>query len=274
MLQERTFDTGEVVINYAAEPGAGPPLVLLHGVMGRWQGWLSIMPDLTLRWRLSALDLRGHGRSGHTPGAYRISDYARDVVAFLRGQTDEPAVLVGHSLGAIIAIAAAAAAPEAVRAVVLEDPPLAAFRHERLRDRPEYARFSASRDLAASGQTVEELIASLASAQPGQDPVALRSRAVSLSRLDPDVVTHVIEDRAKEGYDLDALLQRITCPVLLLQGNPAHGGALADVDAQRAASLLPHCTHVYLPDVGHGIHAVEGQPQVFSRLVHDFLESL
>jgi pimeloyl-ACP methyl ester carboxylesterase len=274
MLQEQTFDSGAVSINYVADQASGPPLVLLHGVTSRWQGWLSVMPDLALRWRLLALDLRGHGRSGHAAGAYRIMDYADDVIAFLRKQTGESAVLVGHSLGAIISIAVAARAPELVRAVVLEDPPLAGFRHERLRDRPEYARFIASRDLAASGKTVEEIAAALAPFQPGADAAALRARAFSLHQLDPEVLTFVVEDRAKEGYDLDVLLRQIACPVLLLQGNPAHGGALIDADAQRAAGQLAHGTHVYLPNVGHGIHAADGQPLAFARLVHDFLESL
>ena len=274
MLQEQTFDAGAASINYAVGPPGGRPLVLLHGVTGRWQTWLPVMPDLAIRWRLFALDLRGHGRSGRVPGAYRVTDYAGDVIALLRGQVGEPAVLVGHSLGAIVAIAVAAEAPETVRAVVLEDPPLAAFRHRRLRDRPEHGGFTASRDLARSGRTVDELAAALRDLQPGQDAVALRARATQLSQLDPDVLTLVLEDRAKEGFDLDACLQRITCSVLLLQGNPALGGALEDVDAQRAANLLTRGIYVRMPEVGHGIHAADqGQPIAFCRLVHQFLES-
>lgn len=275
MLREQTFDTGAVTLNYAAGPDDGPPLVLLHGVTGRWQSWLPVMPDLALHWRLFALDLRGHGRSGHAAGAYRIDDYAGDVLALLRGPIGEPAVLVGHSLGAIIAIAVAAAAPETVRAVVLEDPPLAAFRHESLRDRPEHGPFTAMRDLVRAGLPADELAAALADLQPERDAAALRTWATALQHLDPDVLTLIIEDRAKEGYDLDGCLGRMTSPTLLLQGNPALGGALADVDATRAAGLLPHGLHIRLPDVGHGIHAVDGgQPAAFCRIVHDFLESL
>lgn len=275
MLREQTFDADAVPLNYAAGPDGGPPLALLHGVTSRWQTWLPVMPDLALRWRLFALDLRGHGRSGRAAGAYRINDYAGDVLAFLRGRVGEPAVLVGHSLGAIIAIAVAAAAPDSVRAVVLEDPPLAAFRHEPLRDRPERGHFTALRDLARTDSSVDELAAALADLQPERDAAALRARAAALARLDPDVLTLLLEDRAKEGYDLDGCLRRMTCPALLLQGNPALGGALADVDAARAAGLLSHGLHIRLPDVGHGIHAADGgQPVAFCRLVHDFLESL
>ena len=272
MLQEQIFDAGAVPINYAAGPAGGPPLVLLHGVTGRWQAWLSVMPDLAVRWRLFALDLRGHGRSGRAAGAYRIMDYAADVIALLRRQAGEPAVVVGHSLGAIIAIAVAAEAPDAVRAVVLEDPPLGPFHHQRARERTEYGRFMAIRELARAGLSVEELMPAVAAILPGQDAAALRARATAISQLDPDVMTFVVEDRAKEGYDVDGLLRQIERPVLLLQGNPALGGALTDVDAQRAAGLLTRGMHIHMPEVGHGIH--QAQPQTFCRIVHDFLESL
>jgi len=177
-------------------------------------------------------------------------------------------VLVGHSLGAIIAVAVAAAAPEQVAAVVLEDPPLAAFCHESLRDRPEYAGFVATRDLAASEHDPAAIAAILGAQQPDADPATLRARATLISRLDPDVLTMIIADRAKAAYNQDACLRAIAAPTLLLQADPAAGGALADAD--RAIGLLPHGTLVRLPGVGHGIHGEV--PDRFAHLVHDFLE--
>ncbi len=271
MLQEQVFDAGNVTLHYAAGQIGGPPLVLLHGVTSRWQSWLPVMPDLALRWRLAALDFRGHGRSGRAAGAYHITDYAGDLIAFLRAWAGAPAVLVGHSLGAIVATAVGATAPDLVRAIVLEDPPLAAFRHERLRDRPEYDPFRRTRDLARGGHTVDELVALLAAERPDLDAAALRARAMGISQLDPDVLTPILEDRAKEGYDQDACLRRLACPTLLLQGEPDHGGALIDADAHRAAGLLARGVYVKLAHVGHGIHAADRL--TFCRIVHDFLES-
>jgi pimeloyl-ACP methyl ester carboxylesterase len=271
MLREERFDTGSVVLNYAADTADGPPLVLLHGVTSRWQSWLNVAPAFAVRWRLYALDLRGHGRSGRVPGAYTIPDYADDVSAFLREVVGTPAVVVGHSLGGIIATAVAAAAPEQVAAVVLEDPPLAAFRHESLRERPEHPGFVATRDLAASGQSVAALSALLAERQPTADAVTLRVRATSISQLDPDVLTLVVEDRARGDYDQDECLRRGTCPTLLLQADPQAGGALGDEDAARALGLLPQGLHVKLPGVEHNVHATA--PTDFCRLVRDFLET-
>lgn len=272
-LIEQTFDAGAVSINYlAAGRDDGSPLLFLHGVTGRWQTWLPVMTAFAAEWRLYALDHRGHGRSGHVPDCYRVIDYAADTVAFLRRRVEQPAVLVGHSLGAIVAIAVAAEAPDAVRAVVLEDPPLGAFSDQRLRDRHEYPHFIALRDLARARPPRDELFAALGRAQPGADAAALGARALTLSQIDPEVLTLIVEDRAKDGYELDARLRRIACPVLLLQGNVALDAALEDERAARARSLLADCSFRYFPEVGHGIHAE--QPFAFCRVVADFLRSL
>jgi pimeloyl-ACP methyl ester carboxylesterase len=132
--------------------------------------------------------------------------------------------------------------------------------------------FVALRDLASSGASFPELTAALAELLPEEDAVGLLAWAKCLSRLDPDVLTMVIDGRATEGLDTDALLKRIACPVLLLRADPALGGAIEDADAERACSLLSHCTLVHLPGVGHGIHYE--QPETFRRLVTDFIESL
>src|SRR4051812_47158999 len=104
MLTERTFETGDVSINYAEGPRSGPPLVLLHGVTSRWQRFLTLMPVLTQRWHVVAADLRGHGRSGRVPGRYGVMEYAQDVIGLIRHLGDEPAVVLGHSLGAMVGV--------------------------------------------------------------------------------------------------------------------------------------------------------------------------
>jgi pimeloyl-ACP methyl ester carboxylesterase len=271
MLRERAISAGAVRLNCVVATEAGPPLLSLHGVTSRWQTWLPVMPSLALRWQLHALDLRGHGVSGRVPGAYRIADYADDVVALLQRELGAPTVIIGHSLGAIIATAAAARVPELVRAVVLEDPALAAFRHEQLRERPEHARFVALRDLARENHTLDELLTILSARRPELDPAA-RAWATAIGALDPDVLTLIVEDRAKTGYDQDTCLRQITAPTLLMQGEPSLGGALSDEDARRAAGLLTRGTYVKLPHVGHGIHTAD--PTGFSRLVPDFLETI
>lgn len=270
MLREERFDTGSVALNYAVDSADGPPLVLLHGVMSCWQGWLSAVPSLATRWQLYIPDLRGHGRSGRVPDGYTISDYADDIVTFVREVIGAPAVVVGHSLGAISATAIASSAPELTTAVVLEDPPFGAFRGGSFHDRPEHDYFVAMHELVKQGLGVDELTSIVGARQSSAASITPRAHAMRLARLDPDVLELITTDRALGRYDQSACLRSIAAPTLLLQADPQQGGALDDAEADHAAGLLPRGTLVRLPGVGHGIHS--DVPERFARLVHDFLE--
>ena len=97
-------------------------IVLLHGVQSSRTTWWRQEQDLAdLGWTVTALDLAGHGeRADAAPGPLTIARLAEDVLARLPEDLD---LLVGHSLGAVVALAVVAREPGAARAVVLEDPP-------------------------------------------------------------------------------------------------------------------------------------------------------
>ena len=102
------------------------PAVFLHGVgsSGRTWEWL---PDTVTRGRRTVrIDLRGHARSDHAPGTYDLARYGTDVVTVLRDLVVRPALLMGHSLGGVVAWWLAQSHPELVGAALLEDPPLLA----------------------------------------------------------------------------------------------------------------------------------------------------
>ena len=107
-----------------------------------WDPALAELPGpysaLNPEWHVFACDLRGHGRSGHVADRYLMADYIADTVAFVRGVLTEPAVLIGSSLGGLIALGVGAAVPELVRAVVLLDPAFK-VRNTRMADIPQFA---------------------------------------------------------------------------------------------------------------------------------------
>jgi pimeloyl-ACP methyl ester carboxylesterase len=245
---------------------------MLHGMAATWQVFETTIPFLAVRWRVVAADLRGHGRSGRAAGRYTVLDYVRDIGALHRHLSDEPAVLVGSSLGAMVAIGLAAENPDEVRAVILEDPPLGFASGAPGAMRPAHAHFVETRDLVAAGHSAPDLVRILTAQIPDQDGVAIRRRAANLSNLDPDVLTMYVEDRCYTGFDLGERLGRVTCPALLLQGNPALGGALSDSEARWAASLMADCVHVSLPEAGHGIRGA--LPDRYRGLVTGFLTTV
>jgi pimeloyl-ACP methyl ester carboxylesterase len=122
-----------VRLHYAA-CGEGPPIVLVPGQSFSWHSYQKVMPSLAKRHRVFALDVRGHGKSEHTPGQYTFTRCGKDLIGFLREVVKAPALVSGNSSGGLICIYAAAHAPESVRAVLAEDPPLFSTEWPRLRD--------------------------------------------------------------------------------------------------------------------------------------------
>lgn len=104
MQKEKIFISGDVSLNFYEGPANGPPLILLHGVTGRWQSFLTLIPFFTPFWKVFALDLRGHGKSGRGPGPYLNTDYVEDVLQFIETEIDKSAILFGHSLGGRISL--------------------------------------------------------------------------------------------------------------------------------------------------------------------------
>lgn len=262
-IHEQAFDTGIVTIHYAEGPASGPSLVLLHGGSNSWRSFEILMPDLAADWHLYAPDLRGHGKSGRLPGAYRLQDYAEDVIAFLQGQVAAPAVIFGHSLGGMVALLAAAQCPDHIRAVLVGDAPLSAgcwLGHLR-RTRDDLV---AWRDLAGGVHTPEEI----------SEAVGDTWLAQNLYRNDPDMLTILIDDpeRAAAGYDATLLLPLIHCPVLLLQADPQAGGVLTDAEVEQGLTLLSDPTHILLEGVGHGLH--NEQKDVVLQAIQGFLNAL
>jgi pimeloyl-ACP methyl ester carboxylesterase len=246
---------------------------MLHGVTIWWQTFLPILPTFLLRYHTHALDLRGHGKSDRAPGSYAVHHDAEDVIALIRDQIGEPAIVLGHSLGAMVALVAAAEAPEWVRALVLEDPPLAVLTDDDSSQAGFYEHFRKLRDVMRMEAPISEKLSALAAIMPPDaDAATIRRRLKQASQCDPEELTLILERKKFAPYCHETLLPRIACPVLLLQGNPALGGALTDQDTALALPHLADCTHVYLDNVAHGIHLE--QPTVFTRIVSDFLEAL
>jgi len=292
-MLEGTFNADGVMINFAEGPPSGPPLVLLHGGGDHWQHFLPIIPSLVMRWHIYALDLRGHGKSGRVPGQYRPGHYVGDIVAFLESQLAERAILFGHSLGGWIALMVAVELMDKVQALILGDPPLCMERFLAIEGSQERIKlWRTMRGLAGSGLSVPELASELADLPvsvpgqdtpmrygelPGIDAAHLRGWAKTLSQVDPDVVQYHAEGRLNEyvrKVDLDSALQRVTCPVLLLQGDPSQGGVVSDNDAEYALSLLPDGLYVRLEGTGHDLGLDAWQVAPLLRAVMNFLASL
>ena len=255
---------GAITLNVAEGPRNGPPLVLLHGLTYSCQSFRPLLDRLMQQYHVLLPDLRGHGASSRG-NRYRVSDYAEDVRALLSG-LPEAAILYGHSIGALAALAVAARTP--VPALVLEDPPLF-YRHTAVSDTAWYPAFAWAYELTRSQLPVDVIRARLQAQQPAANPQALQRRAAMLKNVDPEAIRIVLDHQHMQGFELESAMAAIDCPTLLLQADPARGAAMTDTDAAHALSHLRNATLQRIERSGHLIHA--SRPEAIQERLHAFL---
>jgi pimeloyl-ACP methyl ester carboxylesterase len=101
------------------ERGSGEPLVLLHGGLADARFFEHNLPALAERFHVFATDQRGHGHTSDVEGPITFDLMTQDTIDFLEAVVGQPAHLLGHSNGAVIALLVGLRRPELVRSLVL-----------------------------------------------------------------------------------------------------------------------------------------------------------
>jgi pimeloyl-ACP methyl ester carboxylesterase len=278
MPDEKAFETGTVTLNYLEYgPATLDPLVMLHGGAWRWQEYLSLIPHLGQRCHIYALDLRGNGRSGWVPDHYCLEDFTADTGEFVR-RLNRPAVLLGHSLGGVIALMVAGRCPENVKALILEDVPLTLENYQRVIDASREM-FGLWLELKKAAHTEQDLALALADnyqEYPGVTSAWIWFFATCLWQLDPTFFNPLRYDFAgfAKGYDAQQILGRLTCPILFIRGETKLGAVLTE---EEIAWLTQHCSQArcaQIRGVGHLLHLQDqGQTPVLTAML-TFLEGV
>ena len=109
-----------VTLEYTEQGNAdGIPVILLHGYTDSRRSWDLVLPRLPPRYRVFAISQRGHGASSVPLQGYRVADFSADVKAFLDAKHIDGAIIVGHSMGSMVAQQFAIDHPTRVQALVL-----------------------------------------------------------------------------------------------------------------------------------------------------------
>ncbi|HTY55379.1 MAG TPA: alpha/beta hydrolase [Candidatus Binataceae bacterium] len=251
------------------QPRGSRTLVLLHGNSANAWWWQSLAESIAPKFRLLALDQRGHGDSQAVdPPQYRPEDYADDVSRFVKHCGLEPAIVVGHSMGGMVSLAFAKLHPEAVRALIVVDAALTSSPRRdqflrRLTGLPVViypdletakARF---RLMPREGDVPAHVVAAIAEH--------------SLARL-PDARYTLKFDRETffGGDGLDALgaISAVHAPILLVRGERSR---IMTADAMhRAVESNPMARMVTIPQAHH--HILLERPELLARAIEDFVD--
>ena len=247
------------VVDDSGAPDAAV-VVLVHGGMDRATSFFKVVRRLDGDLRVLRYDRRGYARNLHAPGPFTIAQHAADVVAVLQAvPPGPPAVLVGHSLGGVIALAAACRAPQLVGAVGAFEAPMSWMPWHR----STYATDSVGRPGGGEEPSPEDAAERFMRRAIGD---ALWERLPERTRADRRaegrcLVAELHDVRRGPPYDL-AVLHRAGIPVL------AAFGSASSPHLQRAARELAEAAGTEateLPGARHGAHT--SHPDEFARFV-------
>jgi pimeloyl-ACP methyl ester carboxylesterase len=268
---EKTFDTGELILTYY-EGGSGAPLVLLHGLTSNKSAWRPLLPTLEAEHRVYALDMRGHGKSGRAPdNHYHVADYARDVIAFLK-YLHAPIVLMGQSLGGMVAIATAAQYSAGVRALILLDPPLFSFSSSVKLEPQRMQWMSLVASTMKGDPSFDTIVARLRAAMPDAPEEQVVGTAHYISGVAPGAAETALRDEIWQGLDLSQALQQINCPTLLIHGDWESGAVVRPEDVEMFKAKCPSALVVRIPGAEHDLK-MQAQPDLVLQPVKDFLKN-
>jgi len=263
--------------HYLHFAGAGPRVVIVPGIVSPAALWSHVGEWLCATHDCFVLDVRGRGLSESGPHLdYGFDACAQDLIEFVRTMALGPVIVVGHSMGARIALRAAKAAPEVFDSLVLLDPPtsgpgrrpypipksrtLQMLRAAHRADAPAQAHASAAVAAAAPAPTQ--------ASAPQPWPEALqRVRAEWLPTCDERAL-HVAYDDF-HGQDPFADLAGTSMPVSLIAAGT--GGVISDADIDEMRRARTDLRAVRLDGVGHQMQAENFA--AFSRALAEVLRN-
>jgi pimeloyl-ACP methyl ester carboxylesterase len=238
----------------------GPAVILLHGYTDSWRSYARVLPLLADRFRVYALDQRGHGRSEQPDSGYGMEDLARDVIAFMDAKGITRAAIVGHSMGGLVAQQVVRLAPERVSRLVL----------------------------VGSGSGIGHLthLADFRAAVLGlTDPIPPEfAREFQYSTVHRPVPDDFMRQAVEESLRLPARLWQALMegmfampratgvsdggrPTLVMWG--AHDAVIPRSEVDALAALYPGAAVIVYPDLGHAPHWED--PGAFVRDLEAFL---
>ncbi|SPJ34722.1 alpha/beta fold hydrolase [Kushneria phyllosphaerae] len=242
------------------------PLVVLHGLFGSADNWRSHIRHWRQTRRVVAVDLRNHGRSGHTSGM-RYEDMAADVLSVMDQLDIQQCDLLGHSMGGKVAMTMARCHPQRVARLIVAD--IAPIAYEHGHD-----------DIFRAHRLVEDALpesrkeADEAMAEAIDNRTTRQFLATNLMRDDQGILGwRVGLDFIEEGYgDIVAPPggeAPYTGPALVLRGE--HSDYVTDDALPVIADIMPASKVDTIKGAGHWLHAE--QPEAFIRAIDAFLNT-
>jgi len=234
---------GDKIVHYEVL-GRGKPIIFLHGWVGSWRYWIQAMQAASTSYRAYAFDLWGYGETAKDKLCYSLDEQADLVNQFMNAMGIGKVALVGHGLGALVALSFAA-------------------RHAYVVDRMMMI------SMPTSGEGLLDWVGDISAADFAnrlleQKPNSEAARA-DVSKMDMKAVRCSLEDLM--SVDVPDLIRQMAPASLAVHGlkDPLNPSS----DLTENGNLPGMFHHITFDDSGH--FPMLDQPNKFNRLMNDFL---
>lgn len=238
----------------------GPPLVFINSLGSDLRIWDGLIADFAERFPLIRYDQRGHGLSDCPPGPYTLRDHTDDLAGLLAHLQAPAAILIGVSVGGMIALDFAHQHPERVQGLVLCDTGAKIGTVEYWSERSSAVRQGGLAPLAPM-----ILARWFSSTFAATAPAAYRGYANMLTRTPVEGYAATCE--ALRDADLREVVRSINLPALVLCG--AEDLATPPSLGRELAAALPNAHFALIPQAGH-LPSLE-QPKALATAIQHFL---
>jgi esterase len=249
-------------LNYK-KTGNGAPLIILHGLFGSADNWLSIAKDLTDHFTLYLLDQRNHGDSPHTE-EWNYEVMSNDILELMEEEGLDAAHLMGHSMGGKTAMKFAVSHPEKVNKLIVADisPRFYPIHHQQILE----GLNAIPVQKLSSRKEAEDILATFIP-DLGTRQFLLKSLTRDGGNFKWKINLQVITEKiANVGEALDAD-QPFEKPVLFMAGE--NSNYIQENDKAEIAKHFPNYKLVTIKNAGHWLHAE--QPQAVVETIKAFL---
>ncbi len=259
--------------------GEGAPIVIVHGLYGASDNWVSIGRSLSENFEVFLIDQRNHGRSPHS-SEHSYELMVDDLYKFIENQGIDKAILIGHSMGGKTVMHFANQYPEKVSSLIVLDIAPKSYLQLAQENKAEINHFGILKALKSINFSLIK----------NRNDVALElEKFIKSNRIRQFLLKNVHRNKNNSlnwSLNIDALYNNLDdilngmdtnfyqsgeaitgFPVLFVRG--ANSNYITDADFEHIVSIFPYAELKTIANAGHWLHAE--QPQELISIIIDFL---
>lgn len=260
--------------------GNGFPVVIVHGLYGSSDNWMTVAKKFSPEYQVFSIDLRNHGHSPNS-NVHDFESMKNDLTEFFDTHQIEKSIILGHSMGGKTAMCFAADYPERIEKLIVVD--IAPKDYFLLNDESQYylhnnilrAMLEIDFSRIESRKQVESfLLERIDSSQIVQFLLKNVHRNKESHRYEWRLNARVLYDNLDEiisgvnAHWFDDRIPITNYPVLFIKG--ANSNYILPEDYASIRRIYPEAQIIEIPDAGHWLHAE--QPQLFMDVIWKFLK--